>query len=66
MAKVMRNSGLVDRIGAANIFHEREATGSSTLEAVRFAYELLGEDLCSTCPRRQDGSNGKEPLYYMI
>ena len=66
MAKAMRNSGLVGRIGAANIFREREATGSSTLEAVRFAYELLGEDHCSTCPRRQDGSNGKEPLYYMI
>jgi SulP family sulfate permease len=64
--KVLRTSGLVSRIGAANLFREREAVGSSTLEAVRYAYELLGDDLCATCPRRQDGSNGKEPLYYMI
>jgi SulP family sulfate permease len=31
----------------------REEMPSSTVRAVRRAYELLGDDLCSTCPRRQ-------------
>lgn len=66
VAQVLGDSGLANRIGAAHIFHEDDAVGSSTLDAVRFAYDLLGEDLCATCPRRQEGGNGKEPLYYMI
>ena len=37
---------------------------SSTLDAVRHAYELLKDDLCETCPRR--GEMTKEVLYYMI
>ncbi len=64
LARVLISCGLVDRIGTAQIFYEREAVGSSTLEAVRYAYDLLGDDLCATCPRRQE--SGKEPLYYMI
>jgi SulP family sulfate permease len=42
-----------------------EAGGwSSTLTAVRKAYEILGEDLCETCPRR--GGGDQEVWYYMI
>jgi hypothetical protein len=46
---------------------ENAGTWSSTLDAVRHAYELLGGDLCPTCPRRREESgNGKETWYYMI
>ena len=38
---------------------------SSTLLAVKRAYELLGDDLCSTCPRRQEREMEKG-WYYMI
>jgi SulP family sulfate permease len=38
---------------------------SSTLKAVRRAYELLGDDLCPTCPRR-DTELEKGGWYYMI
>jgi SulP family sulfate permease len=48
------------------VFREDGKTGSSTLEAVRRAYELLGNDLCPTCPRRQDREADKGPWYYMI
>ena len=45
--------------------HNDSETGvANTLEAVRQAYELLRDDLCSTCPRR--GEKEKEILYYMI
>jgi SulP family sulfate permease len=37
---------------------------SSTLRAVKRAYELLGDDLCPTCPRRQPELD--KSWYYMI
>ena len=36
------------------------------LRAVRRAYELLGEDLCPTCPRRQPKEADRAEWYYMI
>ncbi|MGH7225613.1 MAG: SulP family inorganic anion transporter, partial [Gemmataceae bacterium] len=47
-----------------SVFLEDAATGSSTLKAVRRAYELLGDDLCPTCPRRDQ--RDQENWYYMI
>lgn len=63
-AKVIRASGLESKLGGENIFPEKEAVFSSTLDAVRYAYLLLQGDLCANCPRRND----REPpvLYYMI
>jgi SulP family sulfate permease len=46
------------------VFHEDATLGSSTLKAVRRAYELLGDNLCATCPRRDQ--RDKENWYYMI
>jgi SulP family sulfate permease len=48
------------------LFLEDAATGSSTLRAVRRAYELLGNDLCPTCPRRREREADKGEWYYMI
>ncbi|MGH7174696.1 MAG: SulP family inorganic anion transporter [Gemmataceae bacterium] len=47
-----------------SVFLEDVAMGSSTLKAVRRAYELLGDDLCSPCPRREE--RDKDNWYYMI
>ncbi len=46
------------------VFLEDVTMGSSTLKAVRRGYELLGDDLCDTCPRRDE--RGKGDWYYMI
>jgi SulP family sulfate permease len=46
------------------LFHEGATMGSSTLQAVRRGYELLGDDLCATCPRRDE--RGNQSWYYMI
>jgi sulfate permease, SulP family len=62
-ARVLRACGLEQRLGERHVFHETDSD-SSTLEAVRHAYELLKDDFCETCPRR--GEMGKEVLYYMI
>jgi sulfate permease, SulP family len=64
LARVLRTSGLEQRLGPACIFREADAAVSSTLEAVRRGYELLQDDVCETCPRR--GEMTKEVLYYMI
>jgi SulP family sulfate permease len=69
-------SVLFERLGfgpclpAEQVFEESpagEAEGialSSTLRAVKRAYEILAEDLCSTCPRRQERE--EREWYYMI
>ena len=39
---------------------------TSTLEAVRFAYELIGDDVCETCPRHAESLNKKDGWHYLI
>jgi sulfate permease, SulP family len=48
------------------VFLEEASTLSSTLQAVRRAYALLGDDLCATCPRRDEREAAKGDWYYMI
>ncbi len=64
LAAVLRSSGLAARL-AGRLFRETPTLGSSTLEAVRHAYDLLGGDVCATCPRRDETAN-REGWYYMI
>ncbi len=66
LARALRNAGLEERLGPRHIFAEVVSVGSSTLDAVRYAYELLAGDVCATCPRRDEELRGKEPWYYMI
>jgi hypothetical protein len=66
MTKGLRNIGLEARLGPRRIFREAPSVWSSTLDAIRHAYELLDGDLCPTCPRRTASIDGKEPWYYMI
>ncbi|GIW78673.1 MAG: putative sulfate transporter [Gemmatales bacterium] len=63
-ARVLRNVRFHRWLPADHLFREAAAPYSSTLEAVRFAYELLGDDLCSTCPKR--GQELDPSWYYMI
>ncbi len=46
------------------IFLEQVKKGSSTLRAVQRAYELLGDDVCDSCPIRD--SSDKKTWFYMI
>lgn len=63
LMRAMVNTHLATQLGPQRVFRESKG-GSSTLDAVRAAYDLLGGDLCSTCPRREE--SGKDVLYYMI
>jgi SulP family sulfate permease len=64
MAKGLRNTGLATHLGYRRIFYETTAAWSSTLDAIRYAYELIGTEYCSICPRRAESQD--TPLYYMI
>jgi SulP family sulfate permease len=63
-ARVMHASGVEAQLGKDYIFREQAGPASSTLAAVRFAYDLLENDYCSVCPRRSE--TDQETLYYMI
>ena len=52
LQRVLDSGGVVKALGPSRVFVFQE-TGqiwTSTLEAVRCAYELLGQDTCETCP----------------
>ena len=64
--QAMKNLRFYDWLPPGRIFPENAgAPGSATLAAVRYAYDLLGDDVCPVCPRRKpEPENG--PLYYAI
>jgi sulfate permease, SulP family len=67
--KVIESSGLLGRLARDRVFvfQETGAIWTSTLEAVRFAYQIVGNDVCETCPRRGEASlNERDDWYYMI
>jgi SulP family sulfate permease len=66
--KVINSSGLLARVGRERVlvFEETGKFWTSTLEAVRIAYELIGDDVCETCPRHAESLNKKDGWYYLI
>src|SRR5207237_6615239 len=68
LVKVINSSGLIRRLGSEKVFvfEETGAIWSSTLDAVRFAYEIVGRDVCEQCPRHADSLADKEGWYFMI
>jgi SulP family sulfate permease len=65
-AQALRNVRFHRILPPECLFLEEAATGSSTLRAVRRAYELLGEDRCATCPRSRETESDRSEWYYMI
>jgi SulP family sulfate permease len=68
LMKVLNSSGLISRLGPERVFVFEE-TGkfwTSTLEAVRVAYELIGDDVCETCPRHAESLNKKDGWNYLV
>jgi SulP family sulfate permease len=66
LSAAMLSTGLWDQLGSRHIFCEQPGRGPSSHEAVQFAYALLGGDICSTCPRRQERAGPDQPFDYMI
>jgi SulP family sulfate permease len=64
--QVLRNAGVEALLGNRRVFLEGPATMSSTLDAVRHAYDLLEGDWCVNCPKRQNDGTGQDAWYYVI
>jgi len=60
----MRRSGLAALLDEGEIFLEQPVRLTSTLLAIRHAYELI-PDRCPGCPR-QAGAFGDGDLYYVV
>ena len=65
-ARALHNVGFHHWLPRDRVFLEDAAAGSATLKAVRRAYELLGDDLCPTCPRRRESEGDRAGWYDMI
>lgn len=66
LAQSFVRARITSRVGRQRVFLETPTVGSSTLDAVRAAYELLAGDVCPSCPRRGEALSGRESWYYMI
>ena len=64
MKACLDNCGLAAKLGAENIFLEQPVRQTSTVLAIRHAYDHL-TDLCPTCPRRL-GPPLTRAMYYEI
>ncbi len=64
--KAMTDIGLAEQIGTARIFSDQPSCDVSRRDAVHAAYKLLGDSLCSSCPRRQKIPGGGESSEYVI
>jgi SulP family sulfate permease len=64
MRACLENCGLAAKLGAENIFLEQPVRQTSTVLAIRHAYDHV-TDLCPTCPRRT-GPPLPRALYYEI
>jgi SulP family sulfate permease len=79
LSRALESTGLEARIGARQIFCDPKTAnangaatssfpgqGSSTWDAIHFAYTLLGDNLCSTCPRRKAPPPPDRTIDYVI
>jgi SulP family sulfate permease len=68
LMSVLESSGIASQVGRKRVFvfQETGEVWSSTLEAIRFAYELIGDDVCEICPRHGKSLAEKRGWHYMI
>lgn len=58
--------GIVDRLGDERVFREVPQLWTSTAAAVEWAHRQLGDDLCDTCPRREQPAGVTQPWHFDI
>jgi SulP family sulfate permease len=66
LSKALAGTGADSGLGAHRIFCDGSNNGSSAYDAVKYAYGLLGDSLCATCPQRQGTSRTDGHLDYVI
>ena len=64
LLELMKRTGLAERLGEKEVFLEQAVRQTSTLLAIRHAYDLIPQP-CATCPRR-DPALRERDLYYEV
>lgn len=62
----LKNVGLVDKLGSQRVFLESSEIWSSTIDAVKYIYTLLGPARCEICSQKNVSTVDGEDFYYMI
>ncbi|MFM8570388.1 MAG: SulP family inorganic anion transporter [Pirellula sp.] len=65
MLGVLANVGMLQLIGASNVFREESEIWASTIQALKAAYAMLGPKRCSHCPNHP-GNLDANDWSYMI
>jgi SulP family sulfate permease len=58
--------GILQELGAERVFREVPQDWTSTTSAIDWAYAQMGEDLCDTCPHRDQLARDAGPWYFVI
>jgi len=66
MRQSLENVGIIEKLGAQRVFLESAEIWSSTIDAVRYVYTLLGPKRCELCNQRPSEANAADDLHYMI
>jgi len=66
LAEAMTRLQFQDWMPAGNVFLEEEVLYSSTIKAVRRAYELMDENSCTHCGGREKVDADEDALYYLV
>lgn len=66
LAEAMARLHFQDWLPAGTVFLEEEVLYSSTIKAVRKAYELMDENSCAHCHQNKEEAVEKDALYYLV
>jgi SulP family sulfate permease len=66
LKKGLESIGIAGRLGASSIIEESSQNGSTTEDAIRRAYELVGDDVCPNCPHWTKKPATAESSHYVI
>jgi SulP family sulfate permease len=66
MRQSLANVGIVEKLGEQRVFLESREIWSSTIDAVRYIYTLLGPQRCELCSQKNISAADGEDFYYMI
>jgi hypothetical protein len=63
MLGVLANVGMLNLIGASNVFREESEIWASTVQALQAAYRLLGPKRCENCPNHPEHLDANDWSY---
>src|SRR5207245_2589315 len=66
LGKALSSTGFDAQLSGPYLFDNQASHDASVRDAVHLAYQLLGDSLCSACPRRQAGAGTEVLLDYEI